>query len=320
MQHYLCGSNFANLIGVLTRNGGVSPIYWPRLSGIVCAVLARLPFTLGQHLLFDQSIHRAEVNPFPLFVLGHWRSGTTLLQESLAALPGFSAPSYYQALLPWDFLGEQRGWRFILRHVLPATRPMDNVKLSADSPAEEGLALANMSSLSIYHSFSYPARMRTIIRESVLLEDISDTQLQEWKEHYLYFLKKLSIAAPEKRLVLKDPSHTAKIPVLLELFPQAQFVTVHRNREDVIKSMLRMCRELFRIWALRSYQENELCETVDWIYENVMRRYESDKKLIPSGRLVEVEYNDLIADPIKTVMHINSLLGLSNDQELECMQ
>ena len=44
----------------------------------------------------------------PLFILGHYRSGTTHLHNLLALDPQFAAPTFFQALNPHTFLSTER--------------------------------------------------------------------------------------------------------------------------------------------------------------------------------------------------------------------
>jgi len=57
----------------------------------------------------------------------------------------------------------------------------------------------------------------------------------------MYFIRKVQLfRGTEKRLLLKSPVHTARIKLLLKLFPDAQFVYIHRNPYDVFRSAVNM--------------------------------------------------------------------------------
>jgi omega-hydroxy-beta-dihydromenaquinone-9 sulfotransferase len=308
MHHFLYGGGIGDFGRLLWRNGGASAANWGKCGALAGAMMARSPFSLGQRILFERAISSAELHPAPLFILGHWRSGTTFLHELLSRSGDFTYLNYLQALLPWDFLGEERGWRFLLRLGLPARRPMDEVRIHADAPAEDGLALANMGTLSMYHAFVFPARMREIFRQAVLFEGGPLGSLSLWKERYRYLLRKMSLGAPGRRLLLKDPAHTAHIPLLLDMFPRACFVTIERDKDEVLASMLRMCRALCRAWALQRYDESALEIVVPWMYEEVMRRYREDRGSIPPGRLMEVKLEQLATEPDKIVRLIREEL------------
>jgi len=68
---------------------------------------------------FGRRIEAAHVEA-PLFILGHYRSGTTHLHNLLALDPQFAAPTFFQVLNPHTFLSTER-WatpvvdRFVVR-------------------------------------------------------------------------------------------------------------------------------------------------------------------------------------------------------------
>src|SRR3954471_14967658 len=56
---------------------------------------------------FGRRIEAARVEA-PLFILGHYRSGTTHLHNLLALDPQFAAPTFFQVLNPHTFLTNER--------------------------------------------------------------------------------------------------------------------------------------------------------------------------------------------------------------------
>ena len=47
-------------------------------------------------------------------------------------------------------------------------------------------------------------------------------------------------AAQNSRLLIKSPVHTGRVKLLLDLFPNAQFIYIHRNPYQVFKSAVHM--------------------------------------------------------------------------------
>ena len=74
----------------------------------------------------------------PVFVLGHWRSGTTLLHEILALDQQLGAPTTYQCLNPHSFLLSVDG---LIHRGAPIVRPAGDRLVSSASPQEEEFAL-----------------------------------------------------------------------------------------------------------------------------------------------------------------------------------
>ena len=275
------------------RYGGVSACYWHRSLAIAAAILARQPFSLGQYLLFERKIKQTQIPLAPVFIIGHWRTGTTYLHEILSRDPRFAVIKYFHALLPWDFLGESRGWEFVMRSALPKQRPMDQVILSAHAPAEDGLALANMGALSFYHVFCFPSQTRQIFNRVVMFEGLSSVELDQLRAQYQYLLQKVSLASGGRRLLLKDPVNTARVPFLLQLFPDAKFIYLRREPEQVKQSMVKTLTHLYRAYALQKYRSEQIEEDVEFMHARLIARYHVDRDLIPAQNLIEIEYEEL---------------------------
>ncbi|CAM9517606.1 unnamed protein product, partial [Phaeothamnion confervicola] len=134
--------------------------------------------------------------------------------------------------------------RCIFEAALPPTRPMDNVPLGFDLPQED--EVANMiltGGLSPFLLFFYQKKphvkrlldcldfYRGADGQRPQSDAPTNKYYRRWEKCWLHFLRKVSFAggADEKRLLLKSPAHTARVRVLLKLFPNAQFIYVHRN-------------------------------------------------------------------------------------------
>src|SRR5205814_10706786 len=62
------------------------------------------------------------------------------------------------------------------------------------------------------------------------------TELAAWEKAFMGLVKRLQFR-DGRPLILKSPPHTARIRLLLELFPQARFVHIHRNPYTVFQSL-----------------------------------------------------------------------------------
>src|SRR4029077_5609932 len=78
-----------------------------------------------------------------IFIIGHWRTGTTLLYELLTLDQRFIAPTPMECFAPAVCLGFGRVLRW-LSFMLPANRPMDNMPVGWDRPQEDEFALMNL--------------------------------------------------------------------------------------------------------------------------------------------------------------------------------
>lgn len=315
LSHFLFGAAPATLLRSLIRYGGVAPAAWPRLALIAAGMAAFAPFGAWETLWYRRRIAAAEVSPAPVFILGHWRSGTTWLHGLLVQDPTLAAPTLTQACVPWNFLGKLGLLRWLLRRNLPKTRLIDPLPLHCDCPIEEGLALANMSPASFWHGFYFPRQLRRIFRTTVLFEDAAAKT--EWAGHLRYFAHKLTLAYPGHRLVFKDPANTARIAALLELFPGAKFVYLQRNPYEVFLSMRRTYRVLLPELTLQTVDRLPADDLILDIYRDLIGRYLQDRDLIPPADLIELRYEDLRQDPMRCLQQLYGRLGLPGWEQAE---
>lgn len=266
-------------------------------------------------LRFGKKIQATEVADPPIFVLGFWRSGTTLLHNLISSDPQLCYPNYYQCLYPHHFLSTE-GWlapptaRF-----LPATRPMDNVAVGWNMPQEDEIALCVLSLASCYLQVVFHDDVNKYQRFHNMA-DCTPAERKAWMDALDYLIRKLTLKH-QKRVVLKSPSHTFKIPYLLQLYPNAKFVYIYRNPYAVFKSATHLRRTM--------YEENGMCrpdygdidERVLELYELCFKDYERDKALIPAGNLSEIRFEDFEQDPLLHLERIYSDIGLGGFEGLK---
>jgi hypothetical protein len=128
------------------------------------------------------------------------------------------------------------------------------------------------------------------------LSGLTPGQLADWKRTLVRFLKTVTYRDP-RRLVLKSPPHTARLPVLLELFPDAKFVHIVRNPYTLFASTVNLWMSLGKKHGLQTPKHTpELDEKVFREFRTIHERYEEGKKLIPPGNLIEVRYEEFVKD------------------------
>src|SRR5262249_51389073 len=141
------------------------------------------------------------------------------------------------------------------------------------------------------------------------IERLPRRQRRQWKTAFLHFLKMLTYRDP-RRLILKSPTHSCRIPTLLDLFPDALFVHIVRNPYVVYPSTVNLWRRLFEAHGLQKPRFAGLEEYVFKTFTHLYDRLEEGKKLIPPGRLFEIRYEDLIADPLGGMARLYQTLNL----------
>src|SRR5688572_11631991 len=196
----------------------VDPLYLHRLAwvggfGIPTTVLGRL-----EDMRYGRKLANQEIDPAPLFVIGHWRSGTTHLHNLLGRLPGHTYPTVFQVVFPTCFLMTDQILPRLTAGMLDGTRNYDNVKHGWNEAAEDEIALAKLTGLSPYVAFMFPENAARYERYIDFLESPT-AEKEKWKDAFRYFLKKIMLQTGGKQVVVKSCTHTARIRILLEMFP-----------------------------------------------------------------------------------------------------
>ncbi len=269
-------------------------------------------FYVVSELIYGVQANRHKIDTAPIFVLGHWRSGTTYLHDLLACDPEHGYPTTYQCFFPNHFLltgGAVRKWFNVF---LPKRRPMDNVAVGVDRPQEDEFAFANLGMGTHYVTLAWP-RHGPQDMEYLDLVSLSDEERRDWERGFLWFIKRLSLKQ-KKRLVMKSPAHTARVKTLLKLFPDAKFVHISRNPLAIYPSTVKLWKSLDSVQGLHNPAHDDpwMEGFVFSVFETVFKRYEEDRHLIPEGHLVEVRYEDLAETPETILKDIYRQLDLGD--------
>lgn len=263
-----------------------------------------------QEPLYARRLAAIERIPPPIFILGHWRCGTTLLHELLILDERHTFPNTYQCFASNHFLISEWIGARALKALLPPLRPMDNMPLGWDLPQEDEFALANLGIPSPYATILFPNEPPQY-PEYFELEDLGEAELVRWKRAFVKFLKQVTYRCP-KPVVLKSPPHTARVKVLLELFPDARFIHLSRDPLALFPSTMHLWKSLYQTQGLQTPNYAELEEYVFSTFNRLHFAYQRSKGLIARNRLVEMRYEDLLADPVGQMQSLYERLELGD--------
>ena len=261
-----------------------------------------------ERLRFGRRIDATPV-PAPLFILGHYRSGTTHLHNLLAQDPQFAAPTFFQALNPHTFLTNEGFAAPLADRLIVRRRYQDEMALGAGVPSEDEFALCVMTGLSPYMDWYFPGD-GAVYDRYLTFREATDGEVVRWENALTLFLKKLTLRHG-RPLVLKSPPHTARIRLLLGLFPDARFVHIHRDPYVVFRSTRHMIRAVQPLYHLREGPIQDGDDRILSVYNEMYDVYFEERGLIPDGRLCEVSYEDLERDPVGVVGSVYESLGLT---------
>src|SRR5215471_7841068 len=246
--------------------------------------------------------------PAPIFVLGFWRSGTTLLHELLCCDSRFGFPSTFACLNPTHFLLSER-WT-ASRFDREVARPMDDVRYSWASPQEDEFALLALGAPSAYRALVVPSLMLDANR----LLDL-DTQTAEdqelWSETFEYFLKLLTLQQ-RKTMILKSPTHGYRMQTLQKRFPEARYVLIERNPYEVFASNLKLWRTLTSKYGLENCTEKQLEDFILSAFLLHQQTVSDGIRRSASGFTAKVRYEDLVAAPVEQISRLYTSLKLGD--------
>jgi hypothetical protein len=303
-KHPLCGATLPALVGVVRRAEAVPIEAWPWLAYFGVLGLLRAPVTAAERALL--AVRRPAL-PTPIFILGHWRSGTTHLVNLLAATGRFAVPTPVDVGLPAERLLVGRPLEPLLAKLVPAGRWIDAVGVDRTAPQEDEVALANLGAPSFFEPYYLPDGFRRRWRDVVFL-DAAGTR--RWLDRAARYYARLALEHPGKPLLIKNPVYTARLAALAARFPEARFVHCVRDPLEVYGSTLRFHHKLGEVLGLTRARPEEVEATVVETYAEMMRRFEHDRAALPTARVVDVRYEQLRDRPLATLEGLYDALGL----------
>lgn len=268
-----------------------------------------------EYLIFGWAVHRTKIKEAPIFIIGHWRTGTTLLHELLILDKRYGYPNTYQCMSPTHFLISEWLLTRIFGFIMPTTRPMDNVKVGFDRPQEDEFALCMLGQPSPYLTIAFPNNPLQG-DEYLGMETLTRRQRESWKRTFLWLLRRLTFKIG-KRLVLKSPPHTARIDLLQEMFPEAIFIHIVRDPFVVYPSTVKLWKSLYETHGLQKPNFSGLEDYVFSTGNKLYERLEQTRNLVDDRRYYELKYEDLVADPVNEIRKLYHHLNLGNFSGVE---
>ena len=275
------------------------------------------PFRWYEHLKYRKRIRQTKIKS-PVFILGHPRSGTTFLHYLMSKDPAFGFCTTTQAIIPHLFMTWSGFFPGLLSRALPERRPMDNLKMGSGLPKEEEFALADFGPESMVTGFYFPKNFIANFEKNVLFKNNPDGK-KNWKRHFDYFLRKLMLVNRDKNLLLKSPANTARVKEIVSLYPDAKFIHICRNPYDVFQSHLHTFKKLLPMLSFQHISEEELEEIIFSTYVSIHEKYFAEKSLIPEGNLVEIRYEEFIADPLRELEKIYHAVSLKEYESAKAL-
>ena len=311
----LAGSTISNYFRIL-RFGKIIPKYYWKIFLTTLIVLISAPFQLWEYLVYYKRVKNLKFSRPPVFIVGHWRSGTTHLHNMLTLDPKYGFLSTYQALFP-NNLSSKWLFKTFMKINMPEKRPTDNMKMSVDYPQEDEFAFSNCQENAYYNFFYFPEHYKRFFERSVLHKNLKKREIIRWYNEYDKLLKKALINSGREQLIVKNPVNTARIDKLLELYPDAKFIYIYRNPATVFYSTRNFLRKWFPTLWFHEVDNTFIDEMIFDTYIKIMELYEKYKTLIPPENLLEIRFEDFEKNPLQEIERIYDILLKEDFNQVE---
>ena len=258
----------------------------------------------------DPSLAATEV-PAPVFITGPARSGTSILQELLALDPALRAPLAYEMAHPvvgpdvddatriawaeseFDLWGDVNpGFRAV--HDLDATLPEECIWLMAPQ-FDIGFWSTNVDvpSWLAYRVFLDPTPIYAFHRRFVQL--LQGGRPTTW--------------------LFKSPVHLSRLGALFAAYPDARIIRTHRDPVRTLPSTVSTLAQ--GRWA-RSDDVDPLAiaASAGFGLKMMLEGISAPEAALPTGQVAEIQYLDLMRDPVEAVREVYEVLGLPMAPEL----
>lgn len=276
----------------------------------VCRLLSLLAPV--QDRRFEKKLGSFEFDRDPVFILGHWRSGTTFVHNIFAQDANFCYTTTYQTVFPHLMMFGQPFFKKTMGWLMPDKRPTDNMELAPDLPQEEEFALSNMMPYSFYDFWFFPKHWQEYCDRYMTFEKITPGELKVFKETFVKLMKISGYCSKGggRTYLSKNPPHTGRVEALVEMFPHAKFLYLVRNPYTVFESTRNFFTNTIKPLQLQHIGEEEMEKNILLTYTKLYRAYERQKKSVPEGNLFEVKFEDFEADAFGTTKLAYERLGI----------
>ena len=264
------------------------------LTVMVCFILE--PFRWWEELRWRRKIKRLKLSKPPVFIIGFWRSGTTLLHNLLCLMPGSAYITTYQTVFPDLLLSHSWWFKPVIGKFWPTHRPFDDVKMGMDLPQEEEIALANLQEVSFYNFLYFPRDFERFYHKELFMQGLPEYKIARWKAEYVRMIRKSMLNVKGDRFISKSPSNMARISRILEIFPDARFIFIYRDPYKTVESFYRFFQEILPAVQVQHPAEELSRQRVARIYRDMVNQYFTEQSRIPEKNLVEVKFEDFNKD------------------------
>ena len=266
------------------------------LTKVICRILSTcVPLQERKYkkLLADKPMEND-----PLFILGHWRSGTTFVHNIFAQDKHFGYTTTYQTVFPHYVMALQGFFKPTMGWLMPDKRPTDNMELAPDLPQEEEFAINNSCPFNYYNFWFFPEKMNEYCDRYLTFKAITPKEEQAFKDNFEKLVKISLWNTNGTQYLSKNPPHTGRLKTMSELFPNAKYIFLMRNPYTVFESTRSFYTNTIKPLELHSIPLEQMEQNILRNYMELYRAYKEQKKYVPEGNIYEVKFEDIEQDAL----------------------
>lgn len=312
-----------NLTTILNKHNAFSSKNFSRIAVFYLKLLIQEPFRIFEKVSRESTIQEHQLKRDPIFIIGHWRSGTSFLQYLLGEDSQFGYMNKFQVVFPDIFLRSENFLKPLINNIpqtLSLIRDAQNmsINLEMDSPSEIEIALTTMiSPASLHWGHIFPDDAWEYFDKYLFFDTANKSEIRQWKNDYQYLIKKTSLKNNGRQLLIKSPGNACRIHKLLEIYPNARFIFIHRNPYDVFYSNKKFWKTMVDNLALQDFSELKMEKEIIKVYKKFMHSYLQQRGSIPDEQLTEVRFNNFVSAPVHELQKIYEKLNLEGFKKTE---
>ena len=278
---------------------------------IDCTRMAATHLRVEQALRETPSIEQTEL-PTPVFVLGLFRSGTTVLHRLLGQDPDNRTLPHWESFDPVHTDGgPEPRQRKLTRTLWLADILSPSIKAIHPMDAYQTDECRGMFT-NVFRTPQFNVQYRVggyvdwlLGQEAVVAYRHHRRQLQLVYHHRPY----------GKRLVLKDPTHTFFVDAILQVFPDARFLFIHRDPAETLSSICSLHAYARSVFSCDVDAHAIGAELADSYMTKLLEPAVASVDRLPKGRVAHVRAPDLSRDPVGTIAEAYRVLGMELSDE-----
>jgi hypothetical protein len=272
---------------------------------------------LKNRLLLEQALQQTPdilTRPVerPLFIVGFPRTGTTLLHKLLSKDPEAHVPYHWKLHTPLPLTGGQNEINQRIRSASSIMRATEMIAPMWKVIHPTGVHEPEECVFLLSDNLTYGVRAHI----PKYVEHYLDLDLTPVYRNYQQHLQALQWQQSQSHWALKSPLHLWSLGALLAVFPDACIIQTHR---DPVKAFPSWCSLVTALGIMARKQVDLESIGAEWLslWKIGIERAQAARESANPARFFDVQYTDLVADPLAMVQQIYAHFGIDLTAEAE---